>query len=327
MAGAAAAALVMNIPARSAAAPAARIDIHHHLPSPALLDWFSANGMPSIGMTFSVSKSIEDMDKNGVTAAVLSSFYLFNKPNTRAVAREWNEFAARQMADHPGRFGFFALLPLPDVEGSLIELAYALDVLKADGIGLHTSFGDQRLNDPMFTPMLEELNRRKAVVYVHPNAPACCSNLHQPNIDPSLIEYGTDTTRALAGLVFSGVSQKFPDIRAIFSHAGGTLPYLMTRFINQAKTPALAGKFPEGVEREFQRFYYDVAQAYTRGTLLALRTVAPLPHILFGTDFPFRTGAETLAGLKSANVFKTEELKKVFADNALHLLPRFQQRP
>ena len=152
----------------------------------------------------------------------------------RKVSRGCNEAAAKLVADHPGRFGSFATIPLADTEGALRETEYALDTLKADGISLFSNYGDVWLGHATFAPVYEELNRRKAVVYVHPVLANCCANLSVakdgvPN-EIAMIEFGTDTTRALAGLIFSGMTTKFPDITWIFAHGGGTMPFLIERF-------------------------------------------------------------------------------------------------
>ena len=126
---------------------------------------------------------------------------------------------AQLRKDNPGRFGLFAAIPLPDTEGSLREIAYALDVLKADGIGLITSYGEKYLGDEAFVPVFEELNRRSAMVYTHPVNPACCSHLAD-GVGPSSIEFATDTTRTIASLIFgkAGTAFRCPDVRFIWSH-------------------------------------------------------------------------------------------------------------
>ncbi len=186
---------------------------------------------------------------------------------------------------------------MPDVEGSLGEIEYALDTLKADGIGLMTSIAGKYLGEPTFDPVYNELNRRKAVVYTHPLTPDCCRNL-VPGTPPGTIEYATDTTRTVASILFSGTAAKFPNIRFIFSHSGGTLPFLAGRFERQAATQKYPF-LPDGVMPELKKFYYDVAQGNTAAQLAALTRLAPISQLLFGTDYPFRPGSEAVQGLRN----------------------------
>jgi predicted TIM-barrel fold metal-dependent hydrolase len=151
-----------------------------------------------------------------------------------SLARKCNEYSAQLVSDYPGRFGFFAALPLPDMEGSLREITYALDTLKADGIGLMTNYGDKWPGDPAFAPAFEELNRRKTVVYFHPTAPNCCKNL-VPHVPTAFTELPNDTTRAVTSLLYSGSLARFRDIPFIFSHAGGTIPMLAGAFAMHGK--------------------------------------------------------------------------------------------
>ena len=315
--------------AARAAKPAAkpfRIDVHHHLAAPAWVAQFAASGQlaPVIAKEWSPAKSIEDMDRGGVATALLSvtipGVWLGDVEASRKLARDCNEYAMRLVTDHPGRFGMFPALPLPDTDGSLREIEYVLDVLKADGIGLLTSYGDKWLGDPAFDPVMAELNRRKAVVYTHPTVANCCRNL-MPDVPPAIVEYGTDTSRAIARLVFGGAAARYPDIRWIFSHAGGTMPYLVERFLFQAKNPQAAKQLPNGVMHELRKFYYDIAQAFDAPPLLGLKRLVPLSQIVFGTDFPFRTTEEHVKGLRDAGVFSAPELHAIERDNALRLLP------
>ena len=183
-------------------------------------------------MKWTVAQSIDDMDRGGVATSILSisepSVFFGNFNSARKLARETNEFGAKVIADNPGRFGMFATLPLPDVEGSLREIEYALDTLKMDGVCMMTDYQGKFLGDPAFAPVVEELNRRKALVYTHPFRNDCCRNL-VPDVFEPLIELGTDTTRTIASLLFSGSAERFPDVKWI-SHAGGTAPFLMQRF-------------------------------------------------------------------------------------------------
>jgi 6-methylsalicylate decarboxylase len=215
----------------------------------------------------------------------------------------------------------FAAIAPPDVEGSLKEIAYAFDVLKADGIGLLTSYGDKYLGDASFWPVYEELNRRKAVIYVHPTTPDCCKGV-VPGIPPGSIEYATDSTRTIAHIVFSGTAAKFPDIRWIFSHSGGTLPFLTARFEQQQKVQKHAF-LKDGPTPAFRKFYYELAQGNTRAQLAALLEMVPVSQLLYGTDYPFRDGAEVNGGI-AAWKFKPEELRAIERETAIGLLPRLK---
>jgi predicted TIM-barrel fold metal-dependent hydrolase len=299
-----------------------RIDVHHHIFPPVYLKETN-----SPGMNWSPAASIEEMDKSGIATSLLSvsppGVSTGNIAQSRRLAREVNEYGAKMGKDYPGRFGLFAALPLPDVEGSLTEIAYAFDTLQARGIGVLTSYGDKWLGDAAFAPVWEELNRRKAVIYTHPHAPDCCTNLND-GIPAVAIEWATDTTRTLASIVFSGAAARFPEIRWIFSHGGGTAPFLLSRLQYEERT--MKGKEkrpPNGLMHELTRFYYETAQANHPGALAALLKLAPMSQILYGTDYPYRTGAEVNAGL-AAQRFAAKDLRAVERDNALRLLPQLK---
>jgi predicted TIM-barrel fold metal-dependent hydrolase len=225
--------------------------------------------------------------------------------------------------DHPGRFGLFASLPLPDVDGSLEEIAYAFDTLKADGVGLMTSFADKWLGDPAFEPVMEELNRRKAVVYTHPTLADCCKGI-LPLVQRAVVEFQTDTSRAIGSVLFTGTAARFPDIRFIWSHGGGTMPFLYSRYIRTPQlNPNVQQNVPNGVDYELKKFYYDVAQVAHPAALASLVHVAPTSHILFGTDFPYRTSADHVTGVTA---FFTDDAERrgVLRDNALALIQRLK---
>src|SRR6266404_2998216 len=274
----------------TASAKPYRIDIHHHF-GPAV--WVAeVKGRPLLQVantTWTPAKSIEDMDRGGVAASVVSitnpGLWFGDKGVTDRLARACNEYAAKLVADYPTRFGFFAAMPLPDVDATLKEIAYAYDTLKADGVGLLTSYGDVWLGNRAFRPVMEELNRRKAIVAVHPTAANCCRNLeYAPGVGPGSMEYGTDTTRAIMGVAFSGDAARFPDIRFIWSHAGGSLPFLASRVdggSNRAKEA-----LPNGFTSELKKFYYDLAGAANRGAIASLLQLVATTQIVFGTDFP-----------------------------------------
>lgn len=321
--GASAAALLRGA---SGAEKPHRIDIHHHLFPPTYNTAIVALGQPP-SPAWTPAQSIEEMDKSGIATSVVS----LSPPATvfpdaavaRRIAREANEYAAKMATDYPGRFGLFAAVPLTDTEGSLREIEYAMDTLKADGIGLMTSYGDKWLGDAAFAPVWEELNRRKSVVYTHPHSPDCCVNL-KVGIPATDIEWATDTTRTVASLLFSGAAARYPEIRWIFSHGGGTTPFLLSRFVYEEKVIKESEKrLPNGLMYELRKFYYDTAQANHPGALAALLKLVSPAQILYGTDYPYRTGAEVNGGL-SAQGFAAKDLRAIERDNALRLLPRLR---
>jgi predicted TIM-barrel fold metal-dependent hydrolase len=305
-----------------------RIDVHHHFIPPFHVDAMMAPGR-RVGAgppKWSAAMSLEDMDKSGIATAILSIaqpgiWYGDNVDEARKLARALNEYGAKLVSEHPGRFGLFACIAPPDVAGSLKEIEYALDTLKADGIGLLTSYQDKYLGDPSFAPVYEELNRRKAVVYVHPTTPDCCRGL-VPGIPPGSIEYATDSTRTIAHVVFSGTATKFPDIRWIWSHSGGTLPFLTGRFVRLAaeRKPA---HLPDGPMPEFKKFYYELAQGNTPGQIAALLKMVAVSQVMYGTDFPFRDGAEVNQGIADYG-FTAADITAIERGNALKLLPRIK---
>ena len=244
-----------------------------------------------------------------------------NAQQARSTARRFNDYAAELAKSHPGRFGLFAAVPLPDTEGSLNEIEYAYDVLKADGIGLLTSYGDKWLGDPDYKPVFEELNRRKAVVFVHPTTPNCCRTL-MPGISTIIAEVPHDTTRSVMSLLFSGSFSRFADIRFIFCHAGGTIPTLATRF-SQYGPRDLAEKVPNGVDYELKRLYYDIAVSGHRPAISALAAFAPMSQILFGSDYPYRDLAETAGTINQLGI-SAVDLQAIGQNNALALLPQLR---
>jgi predicted TIM-barrel fold metal-dependent hydrolase len=303
-----------------------RIDTHHHIAPPKYVAEFKSELQPPV-IAWSVSKSLDEMDKSGVATAITSVTTpgsAFAGKDGRRVARECNEYAARLVQDHPRRFGMFLALPLTDVEGSLREIEFGFDVLKADGVALFTSYGNLWLGDPAFEPVVAELNRRKAIIYTHPDAPNCCRDPLLPDIREPVIEYGTDTTRAIARVLFSGTAVRYRDVRWIFSHGGGTAPFLAERLI---RVPSLNKKLmetvPNGAMAELQRFYYDTAQIAHPVPLAALARFVPASQILWGTDYPFRFGHEYVKAL-AAFGFSDSDLRKIDRENALTLLPRLR---
>jgi predicted TIM-barrel fold metal-dependent hydrolase len=312
-----------------------RIDVHQHFVSPSFHAFLTAKNSPAAPIPgiaawrdYSPSRAVAELDRVGIETAMLSitapGVWFGDAAEAGRLAREMNEYAAERMVgDHRGRFGLFAVLPLPDVDGSLREIEFALDTLQADGFGVLTSYGNAWLGDPSFAPVLDELNRRRAVVYVHPTDAACCQGLI-PRVPNQMLEYPMDTTRTIASLVVSETAARCPDIRFIFSHAGGTLIGVAGRLLGAEMTaenlvkPAAAGSRLH----HLRRFYYDTAGSANPINMQALKALVGVSQIVFGTDAPFFDGAPQVRGLQSAG-FSADELARVDRANALELLPRF----
>lgn len=303
-----------------------RIDVHHHFAPPNWLKFVNEQfpDVAGIWRNWSTASALEQMDRGGVQKSMLSITtpgltFKQDVPTVRRFTRECNEYAARMSADHPGRFGVFVALPLPDIQGSLAEIAYGLDTMKAAGVGLFTSYGNKWLGDPVFAPVFEELNRRKAVIFVHPASNACCANLI-PGITDADIEYAADTTRAIANVVFTGTGRKYPNVKIIWSHAGGAMPYLDWRFEREGKRGTWKDAMPNGFLPEVQKFYYDTAQTAIASPMAALTKMIPRSQVLFGTDYPYITASDTVTGLHDCGVFNEQDLVAIGRTNALAVL-------
>jgi predicted TIM-barrel fold metal-dependent hydrolase len=177
------------------------------------------------------------------------------------------------------------------------------------------------LGDPIWVPIYQELDRRKAVLYTHPGMPACCLNL-DTGVQPAAIEFATDTTRAIAKMIFSGTARQYPNMRVIFSHAGGTMPFLRERFTGELRLPGKENQ-PKDALDVLNAFYYDTAQSANPVSMRALREVVPVSQIVFGSDYPFRTSEEHVKALKEGGVFTAAELRAIDRDNAVRLWPRY----
>lgn len=322
-AGAAGACLTGVHPLLSVQTKPRRIDVHHHISPPTWLEAVKRAHLdfpPAVG--WSPQKSIADMDEaevaTSVVAPTMPQVAFLGPVEAARIARESNEYAKKLMADHPGRFGMLAMLPMPHVDESLKEIEYALDVLGADGIGMMTSYGDRWLGYPEFAPVFEELHRRRATVATHPNRANCCVNLVQ-GIPEAVVEFAADTTRAIASLIFSGTSQRFGNINFVFSHGGGALTAVVERF-EDFMVRTYRDRFTrEIVDAELRRFYYDTAQVSNAVTMAALTKLVPVSQIVFGTDFPFRSATDHVKGL--AALFNRDDLNSIDRTNALRILP------
>ncbi len=322
--------------AAAAAVKLRRIDMHHHfLPQHYMAEEHErihAEHGNSAMLSWTAEQAVDAMDKAKVDFAVASistpGVWYGDVALGRRLAREWNEAAAQTVHDHPTRFGFFAPVPLPDTDGSLQEIDYALGTLKADGINFLSNYEGKWLGDSSFTPVMEELNRRKAVVYVHPTFSPCCTNNMVAGLVAPTLEFPFDTARTIVSLVTQGVTTRFPDIRFIFSHGGGALTGVYGRIEGLADAPSFKGKFPAGMHAELSKLYYDTASLSSVSTLPALLRIVPPSQVLLGSDFPLAGPPPTDVMIKRA-VDEFEAMKPsaklqlaVERDNAMRLLPR-----
>jgi aminocarboxymuconate-semialdehyde decarboxylase len=244
------------------------------------------------------------------------------------LARRCNEFAAELIQARPDRFAGFAAIPLPDIDASLEELVYALDVLRLDGLVLFTNSNGVYLGDPVLEPVFEELERRQAVVFVHPT-PSPDAAAHALGLPDNLIDFPTDTNRAVAQLHYTNRFARTPHVKYIFSHAGGSIPYLAARFAIIDEMGFIAAAEQRGTAADmFRRLYWDTALAASEPVLRMLRDVADINHVLYGADFPYQR-RDLAARSKHAMQHSTlspMESEAVLGGNALRLFPRVQTR-
>jgi predicted TIM-barrel fold metal-dependent hydrolase len=306
-----------------------RVDVHHHFFPPGYLERFPevVGGKPSPLMTgWSAQQVLDHMDKSGVATAIASispwGQHFKDAAQAADTARLCNDYAAQMSRDHPGRFGLFAAMPLPDPDATLKEIAYALDTLKADGVGLMTSYGGKWPGDPEFAPVFQELDRRRAVVYFHPNTPQCCGGL-VPDSTPAMLEWPYDTGRAVVSLLLGGALAKYRNIKWIFSHAGGPVPALAGRIVNMTRNRKdLATIAPNGVMNELTRLHYDTANAAFPATMAGLLKFVPVSQVVFGSDYPYYSLEENVANLAEIPLTVAER-QAIDRGNASRLMPRF----
>ena len=303
-----------------------KIDTHQHFFPKIYVDAVGldmlASQMPNKrAPAWSPELAIEMMDANGITEGILSVSSGPPIPDAPKLLRACNDAAAELRVRHKGRFGSFASLPLPNVDASLKEIAHAFDTLKADGVIIFASYDGHYLGEPTFAPVFQELNRRAAVVFIHPNQPP----YDIPPVAPaSVLEFPFETTRTATSLIISGALKTYPNIRFILSHAGGVLPYLVPRLsLSFSMMPGVAERVGDPIEA-FRSFYYDTALSSGPSVFAALAEVAAPDHILFGTDFP-------MAPLTGIQHFNTElerldagRRHQIYRDNAAKLLGRAQ---
>jgi 6-methylsalicylate decarboxylase len=310
------------------------IDTHHHFYPPPFLkmwmDWEDQRKLPHFpGVPeWTPARSVEQMDKHGVRIAVLS---LASTPGlwfgggaqaAAQIARLCQDYAAEMKRDYPGRFGIFAPLSMMSTDATLKEIEYAFDVLHADGVNLQTNYDDKWLGNAEYKPVLEELNRRKAVAYVHPLVAACCANL-SVGTHPAVIEVPHDTTRTITSLLLTGAFARYRDIRWLFSHAGGTIPMLAGRINAFYGTRPNRKEFaPDGIEDELRRLYYDTANATSAPAMAALLKLVPTSQVTFGSDYPYFP-LDQFADLQQLGL-SPNALQGIASGNAMRLIPQLK---
>jgi predicted TIM-barrel fold metal-dependent hydrolase len=307
-----------------------KIDVHHHIMPSWYVEAVQAAGEKDAGGVafpeWSVESALALMDRKGIGTAITSvaapGVYFGDIEKAKALARKSNEYSAKLVADHPDRFGAYAVLPLPDVDAALAELAYATDVLKLDGVALLSNYRGRYPGDPAFDALFDEMNRRKTTIFVHPEVAMERPKLPIPG---TLTEFVFDTTRAAANLIFSGTMERNPDLRIILAHMGGTVPYLAGRFALGALDPHLNSKAPKGAQAYLKRFYYETALSTSPTALASAQEIVEPSRILFGSDHPFAPekliDAE-IQGLERYAGFDAETRERIERDNALPLFPR-----
>jgi predicted TIM-barrel fold metal-dependent hydrolase len=307
-----------------------RIDVHFHYLSPEYREKMidAVGGSPDgfAAPQWSAEAALAMMDRMNIATGMLSvsspGVHFGNDAKARLLARSVNEFAARTMGDHRGRFGGFASLPLPDVDGALEEIGYALDTLKLDGVVMLTNFNGVYLGDKRLDPVFDELNRRTAVVFIHPTSPICWqqSALGYPR---PMIEFTFDSTRAVVNLIFSGTTARCPKVRFIVPHAGGTLPFLARRIGMFGR--GVAGGIPVPAEEHLRKLYYDLAGSPGSNAIGPLLEMTERSHILYGSDYvhtPEAVVSAHLAELLSSKLLSPDDFRAIGRNNALAMFPQ-----
>ncbi|PZQ65399.1 MAG: amidohydrolase [Phenylobacterium zucineum] len=311
-----------------------RIDVHAHFLPAVYAEALDRAGLLTVdgGMpvpAWSADAAIEMMDRQQIATAMISlssPSTHFLPPHERVgLVREVNRAGAALMAAHPGRFGFFATLPMPDVEASLAEMRHAFDVLGVDGVILETNIDGAYLGAPAFAPVFAELNRRRATLFLHPTSPACFEAVGLGRPAP-MLEFPLDTTRTLVDLLYSRTLQTHPDITLIVPHGGAALPALAARIAAFANLPFINPRPASEAEvfETLERLYYDVALSGHPVAFAGLRRIAPVSQILFGSDWPFtpEIGVASNIHQLSQNGLSEADARAIARENAERVFPR-----
>jgi aminocarboxymuconate-semialdehyde decarboxylase len=310
------------------------IDTHHHMLPGFFFEATNEKDNPVGGLkpqSWTPETSLAFMDEAGIDVAIFSistpGIQLADRLADKELARKCNELAASLISKYPKRIGAFASVPMPGTDDAIEEMIYALDVLKLDGVVLFTNSAGIYLGDISMRPLFDELQRRKAVVYVHPNA-SPDPVAHKLGLTDNLIDFPGDTTRAIAQLHYGGTFAATPDVKYMFSHAGGTAPYLAGRFAIVDKMNIMGDNSNRGTASEmFRKLYWDTALAWNDPVLHTLNEIAGPDKILFGTDFPYLRkdiAVRCRTKIMGSKELTGKEKKKVLGGNALELFPRFK---
>ena len=312
-----------------------RIDVHHHILPPQFVAWLNEQGLDWTGgpdkPDWTPANGIEVMDRYGIETAIASvvpSVYWGDIDQARRWATHCNEYAARIRDDYPDRYGAMATLPLPDTAAACKEAEYALDRLKLDAVVLFASQGDQYLGDPSYDELMAELDKRDAVVLIHPDTAPPGADVPKLHIPYGLVEFMADTSRAVTNLLFNGVLERYPRIRWIAAHAGATIPYTAWRIALGELNPAVKAKVPKGTIHYLKQLYFDTALSTHEPAFAALKQFAQPGHVLFGSDYPLvpePVVAAEVAGLQQSRVLDDEDRRHIDRD-ALALFPRLKAR-
>lgn len=302
-----------------------KIDTHHHIVPPDYSAWLASHGVTAGGLpipAWTVEGSLDLMETEGTSQSILSvstpGVHFGDDREARQWARKVNEYAANVVERHSARFGFFATLTLPDVEGAVSEAAYAFDELKADGVVLLTNVGGRYLGDALFEPLLDELNRRHSVVFIHPNELPC---VPVDGIPPYVADFLLDTTRAAINIAKAGWLERFPNVAFVLSHAGGFLPFAAQRV---ARAVSDGGADEIGIKR-LQQFYFDTALASSPYALAALLAFADPHKIFFGSDWPHAPKQRSVNFTKLLEGYEMDDVtrRQIYRQNAQRMFPRF----
>ncbi|MHA2222945.1 MAG: amidohydrolase family protein [Candidatus Thorarchaeota archaeon] len=328
------------------------IDLHHHVIPDVYVNTLAEMGIAELsGMVmpaYGPDKCLSDMNKLGIDKAVISTpfaglphsdsgFLLKNEEFSRRLVRKTNTIISEMIQGHPDRFGGFASVPLPDVDGAFEELEYAMDELHLDGVILLSNSKGMYLGDPELEEFFAELNRRKVVVFVHPNDPPF-AEMRKPDVPIPFIEWPFDTTRAVANMVFGGVLDRYPNIRFILSHGGGAVPYLAWRisileYRQRDKVKKMRSLYDLIIKKQgpstgmklLKNMYYDTTAVTASSSLTALKELVGPSHIVLGTDLgaaPKLMASLVMKDLKSFVGFDDGDLRTIARAGALDLFPR-----